>query len=202
MVPAGLLLLLVGLWELRWWGTSSAARLTELLGQIRDQHGIDPPTLLRGRTGAWELVALGTLGLAYTFLVPLVRKGRRWALTTGLVLGLVLFLLGLVAIGSDESVPHKLTDYFTSLTQLAGGTGVAEIRALLYPGWYSWVEDIAQGLYVLASLAAALSLTYATIWYSDHFGRKGSDTAAPDSWDAAISRIRQQRHENPDPDQL
>jgi hypothetical protein len=202
MVPAGLLLLLVGLWELRWWGTSSAARLTELLAQIRDQHGIDPPALLRGRTGAMELVVLGAIGLGYAFLVPLVRKGRRWALTTGLVLAFAMFLIGLVAIGTDESTPHKLTDYFTSLAQLAGGTGVAEIRALLYPDWYSWVEDIAQGLFVLASLAAALSLTYATIWYSDYFGSKGSDKAAPDSWDAAISRIRQQRHDHPDPDQL
>jgi hypothetical protein len=88
------------------------------------------------------------------------------------------------------------------LTQLAGGAGVAEIRALLYPGWYSWVEDIAQGLYVLASLATALTLTYAAVWHSDYFSSKGTDTAAPDSWDAAISRIRQQRHEHPDPDQL
>jgi hypothetical protein len=202
MVPAGLLLLLVGLWELRWWGTSTAARLTELLAQIRDQHGIDPPALLRGRGGAMELVVLGAVGLAYAFLVPLVRKGRRWALTTGLLVALTTFLIGLVAIGTDESAPHKLTDYFISLTQLAGGAGVAEIRALLYPGWYSWAEDIAQGLYVLASLAAALGLTYATIWYSDYFGSKRTEKAAPDPWDAAISRIRQQRHDHPDPDQL
>jgi hypothetical protein len=201
MVPAGLLLLLDGLWELRWWGTSATARLSELLDQIGDQYGIDPPALLRGRRGAVELVVLGAAGLAYAFLVPLVRKGRRWALTTGLLLAIASFLIGLIAVGTDQSVPHTLTDFFTSLTQLAGGAGVAEIRALLYPGWYSWVEDIAQGLHVLASLAAVLGLTYAAIWHSDYFGSKGTDTAAPDSWDAAISRIRQQRHDHPDPDQ-
>jgi hypothetical protein len=198
IVPAGVLLLLDGLWELRWWSTSAAARLTELLAQIREQHGIDPPALLRGRGGAVQLVVLGAAGVAYAFLVPLIRKGRRWALTTGLVLALVMFLIGLVAIGTDESAPHKLTDYFASLTQFAGGAGLAEIRSLLYPGWYSWLEDIAQGLHVLASLAAVLALTYATIWHSDYFGSKGKDAAAPDSWDAAISRIRQQRHAHPD----
>jgi hypothetical protein len=202
MVPAGVLLLLDGLWELRWWGTSAAARLTELMAQIRDQHGIDPPTLLRGRAGAMELVVLGAAGVAFAFLVPLVRRGRRWALTTGLVLALVTFLVGLVAVGTDESVPHKLTDYFTSLTQFAGGAGLAEIRSLLYPGWYSWLEDIAQGLHVLASLAAVLALTYAAIWHSHYFGSKGADSASPDAWDAAISRIREQRQARPDPDQL
>jgi hypothetical protein len=201
MVPTGLLLLLDGLWELRWWGTSGAARLTELLAQIREQHGIDPPALLRGRGGAVELVVLGAAGLTFAFLAPLIGKGRRWALTTGLVLALATFLIGLVAVGTDQSAPHTLTDYFASLTQLAGGAGLAEIRSLLYPGWYSWAEDIAQGLYLLASLAAVLGLTYAAIWHSDYFGSKGTDSA-PDSWDAAISRIRQQRHEHPDPDQL
>ena len=201
MVPAGALLFLDGLWELRWWSTSAAARLTELLAQIREQHGIDPPSLLRGRGGAMELVVLGAAGLAYAVLVPLVRKGRRWALTTGLMLAIATSLIGLVAIGTDESTPHKLTDYFTSLTQLAGGAGVAEIRSLLYPGWYSWLEDIAQGLLVLASLGAVLALTYAAIWHPDYFGRKGADNATPDSWDAAISRIREQRHAHPDPDQ-
>jgi hypothetical protein len=202
MVPAGVLVLLDGLWELRWWSTSAAARLIELTAQIRDQHGIDPPTLLRGRGGAMELVVLGAAGVAFAFLVPLMRKGRRRALTTGLVLALVTFLIGLVAIGTDESVPHTLTDYFASLTQFAGGAGLAEIRSLLYPGWYSWLEDIAQGLQVLASLAAVLALTYAAIWHSDYFGSKGSDSAAPDSWDSAISRIRAQRHAHPDHDQL
>jgi hypothetical protein len=197
MVPAGLLLLLDGLWELRWWATSAAARLTQLLAQISEQRGIDPPALLRGRGGAAELVVLGAVGVAFAFLAPLVRKGRRWALTTGLVLASASFLIGLVAMGTDQSVPHTLSDYFASLTQLAGGAGVTEIRAVLYPGWYSWVEDIAQGLHVLASLAATLGLTYAAIWHSDYFGSKGADTAAPDSWDAAISRIRQQRHDHP-----
>ena len=201
MVPAGLLLVLDGLWELRWWRTPAAARLLALFADIRTRHGIDPPALLRGRAGAVELILLGVACLAYAVLVPLVRKGRRWALTWGLVLAVVTLLIGLIGIGTDESVPYPLNDYLTRLTHLAGGTGISEIRSLLYPGWYSWLEDIAQGLQVLAALIAVLALAYAAIWHSDYFGSKGAAAATPDSWDAAISRIREQRQrDHADPD--
>ena len=47
LAPVGLLLLLDGLLELRWLGSSQAHRLIDILDKIQADYGIEPPSLLR-----------------------------------------------------------------------------------------------------------------------------------------------------------
>lgn len=189
LAPVGLLLVADGLWELRWWGTPSAVRLVAVLAEIEQKYGAEPPALLRGRTGAVELIVLGAAVVAWAALAPLVRKGRRWARTWGFVLGIATLVVGLAFIGADLSQPHDLKSYLDGLAQSTAADRIPEIRSLVYPGWYAWCEDIAQGLQVIAAAAAVAALAAAVLSNADFFTTKRAETAGPDEWDAAITRI-------------
>jgi hypothetical protein len=192
LVPAGLLLVVDGLLELRWLGTPSATKLTEIFAQIKAQPGVEPPPLLRGRSGAAELVVLGVVCCAVGFLAPSVGRGLRWARNTGLVAGLGAALFGLVGIGADQTTPQTIGSYFTALTNLGAGARIQDITPLLYANWYPWLEDIAQGVQVVVALAAAAALAWAGIADADYFRSRASKTADADDWDSAISRIHRQ----------
>ena len=192
LVPAGLLLVIDGLLELRWLGTPAAAKLADIFAQIKAQPGVEPPPLLRGRSGAAELVVLGAVCCAIGCLAPLIGRGLRWASNTGLVAGLAAALVGLVGIGADQTTPQTLDTYFTALTNLGAGDRIQEITPLLYANWYPWLEDIAQGVQVVVALAAAAALAWAGITYADYFRSRASKTAPADDWDSAISRIHRQ----------
>jgi hypothetical protein len=198
LAPVGLLLIVDGLWELHWWGSPSAVRLVAVLAEIKDRFGAEPPSLLRGRTGAVELIVLGAVAVAWALLAPLVRKGRRWARSWGFVLGIAALVVGLAFIGADASQPQDLKSYLDGLAQGTSAARVPEIKSLVYPGWFAWLEDIAQGLQVLASAAAVAALSVAVIWHSDYFTSKRAETAGPDEWDDAISRIHKRTVRNGD----
>ena len=192
LIPAGLLLIVDGVLELRWLGTPAAAKLVDLFAQIKAQPGVEPPPLLRGRTGATELIVLGAVCCAVGCLAPLIGRGLRWARNTALVGGLGTALVGLVGIGADQTAPQSLNSYFAALRNLGAGARVQEITPLLYSNWYPWLEDIAQGVQVVVAIAAAVALAWAGIAYADYFRSRGSATAAVDDWDSAISRIHRQ----------
>jgi hypothetical protein len=190
MAPAGLLLLIAGGIELHWYGTTTAHRLTDTFQQIKTQYGVEPPFLLRGKGGAAQLVVMGAAGMAFAALAPLVAKGRRWARTCGIVLGGGLFFVGLLFIAGDvNNGSHDVTAYFASLRAQELQARIPEVRAALPPGWYSWFEDIVQGLQALTSLVTVGALAAATISHGDYFVTKKAETAAPDEWDDAISRL-------------
>jgi len=189
LAPAGLLLVLDGLWELRWWGSDRAARLAGVLAQIQQKYGVEPPAMLRGRIGAVELIVLGVVVIAAALLAPLVGRGRRWARTCAFVLGIATILVGLIFIGVDATQPVDLAGYLAALAHGTSADRIPAVTALLYPGWYAWLEDIAQGLQVLASVAAVAALCAAVISNGDYFTSKRAETAGPDEWDAAISRL-------------
>lgn len=198
MAPAGLFLLVAGILDLSWWSTAGAARLLEVFTQIRIEHGAQAPALLRRGGAAVELVVIGAACLAYGMLAPMIIKGRRWARTWGLVLGLATFVVGLVGIGADATQPTDLRTYLDLLTNAAAGEQIPQIKALIYPGWQLWIEDLAQGLQVLVSLAAAVALVGAGVFDPHHFAAKQGPETAPDAWDAAISRIRQENAQRQD----
>lgn len=190
MVPAGLLLIVAGVLELRWWGSSDATRLLAVLAGLQDEFGTLPPALLSGRGGAVTFIVLGAVCLAFAVLAPLIGRGRRWARTAGLALGFVTFLIGLFGIGADSTEPHDLNSLYAALNGSALGDRIPQIEALVYPGWYAWLEDIAQGFQVADSLAVVLTLMWAVIAYADYFVTKRTENAPPDEWDAALTRIR------------
>jgi len=189
LAPAGLLLVLDGLWELRWWGSPAAARLLAAFAKVQAEFGAEPPPLLRGRSGAVVLIVLGVVTLACAMLAPLIYKGRLWARTWSMVLGIATLFVGLASIGADAYHPQDLSGYLSSLAQGESAGSIPLITSLMYPGWYSWLEDIAQGLQVLASAAAVAALVAAVISHRDYFTAKRAEAAAPDEWDAAISRL-------------
>jgi hypothetical protein len=163
-----------------------------LFTQIRIAYGPQPPALLRSRDGAAELIVIGAVCLAYAILAPLIAKGRLWARTWGLALGFGTFLIGLVGIGADASQPGDLKSYLDALAHTGAIDAIPQIKALVYPSWQGWLEDIAQGLQVLVSFAAAVALAGAVVWHPDHFASKKAASVAPDAWGAAISRIHQE----------
>lgn len=198
MVPVGLLLVLDGLLELRWWGTDEAKRLLALLGQLEDAYGLVPPALLRGKDGAVQLVILGVVAIAYGALGWWLLRGRLWARTWALGVGCVTFLIGVFGVGADATESHTPAAYFTELRGSAIGERVPEVQALFYPGWYPWAEDVVQGLQVLVTLAAIIALISAVIAHGDFFVGTASDDGEHDEWDAALSRMREQT--KPDPE--
>ena len=188
-VPAGLLLIADGLLELHWWGTPATARLGGLLTLLDDQYGVRPPALLRGRDGAAELIVIGALCLVFDALAPLVARGRRSARTWVMVLALGTFLVGLVGIGADLNTPIDVRAYLANLVQQSLPDQVAAVAALLYPGWYAWLEDVAQGLQVLVSLAVVVIVGWAASSHPDHFVGKASTAEPDDEWDEVIRRL-------------
>jgi hypothetical protein len=195
---SGLLLIVAGILDLHWWGTSSAAGLRRVLAQVQTVYGTPPPALLRSGDGAVELIVLGVCCLPYAVLAPLILKGRQAARTAGTLLGIVTVIAALVLIGADSTTPVDLRSYLASLGVQGAGDAVPQIHALIYPGGYQWIEDIAQGLQALASLAVLVALVAAGIGNPYFFGGKGffgskdGASAPPDEWGAAISRIREQ----------
>ncbi|WP_127504879.1 hypothetical protein [Actinoplanes solisilvae] len=189
MVPAGALLAAAGVLDLLWWASPDARQLTAMMQDIETEYGIPPPSLVRAGGGAIALVLLGAAGMAYAGLAPLIHRGVRWARAWALSGGSVIFLIGLLTIGSDASRPSYLRDFYASLTWTTIGDRIPRIQAMLYPGWYPWFEDAAQGLAAAVALAVVVSLVAVVISHPDHFRSRG-ERGEPDEWDAAISRIR------------
>jgi hypothetical protein len=200
VAPVGLLLLLDGLLELHWWGTSEAHQLMALLDKIQADYGIEPPALLRGRLGAVLDVILGLVCIAYGCLGIWLLRGRLWARTAALVTGALATLVGVIGVGADSTEPRTLAAYFADLHGSQISDREPLVRALLYPGWYSWAEDIVQGLQVLVSLAALVALGWAVITHSDYFSGRRDVDAPPDEWDNALTRVREQSRKHREAD--
>jgi hypothetical protein len=198
LAPAGLLLVLDGLWELRWWGSPSAHRLVTLLADIKRDFGAEPPTLLRGHTGAIELIVLGLLTMAPAALAPAVRGGSRTARLWVFVFGIGTLAIGLALIGSDATQPVTLHTYLAGLHQGIATERIPAVNAAMYPSWYPWAEDIAQGLQVVTAALAVGALSLAVIWHGDWFFGHEKAEPADDAWDAAISRLHQRTVGQPD----
>ena len=165
MVPIGIALIVIGILEVRWWQSSDTSRLLGLLDKITADNGLARPTLLRGFGGAFELIALGGVSLGYACLAPFVRKGRPRARTFGIVAGLALFLYSLLAIGAEATYGTSISDYLKQLAipSPVPGATAADITPLFPPAWYSWFEDIAQGLQTIGFLASAIALVAMSI---------------------------------------
>lgn len=193
MVPVGLLLVLDGLLELRWWGTAGSARLLALLADLQDTYGLPPPALLRGRDGAIELVVLGLFGMAYGVLGVWILRGRLWARAWAFAAGAGTFLVGMFGVGSDASESNTLANYLAALRGSAIPERIPAVRELFYPGWYSWAEDIVQGLQVTVTLAALIALIAAVVNHGGYFvaAPSGGDDQQ-DEWGDALSRVRHQ----------
>ncbi|GAA0430202.1 hypothetical protein Aca07nite_38890 [Actinoplanes capillaceus] len=187
----GLFLVIVAVVELRWWGTSAPEKLTAIFADIADQDGPRPPLMLRGHGGAIELLVMGVVGVACGVLAPLVLRGRRWARTTILVTTSALALWGMLSVGADGGALTGFPAYFDELAGDGFAARVPEIDALLYPDWYSWAEDIAQGLLLIMSLTCLVALAWAVIRHGDYFTTKRVDQAGPDVWQETLSRIHQ-----------
>ncbi|XVU26962.1 hypothetical protein ACQPZJ_07935 [Actinoplanes sp. CA-054009] len=197
MVPAGVLLVSAGVLDLTWWASGDAARLTAVMSEIKDEYGVNEPALLRNGDGAVTLIVLGIAAMAYGMLAPMIHRGRRWARSWALGVGFVFFLIAMMGIGADASQPSYLRDYYDTLTWTTQTERITEIKMLLYPAWYQWFEDFAQGLGALAALSVVVGLSWAAVAHADHFAgfRAGRPGAAakdgePDEWDAALTRIR------------
>lgn len=191
LAPAGLLLALDGLWELRWWGSSSAHHLVAVLADIKREFGVEPPVLLRGHSGAVELVVLGVLTMLPAFLALSVRRGSRTARMWVFLIGIVSLTVGLAFIGSDATQPVTLQTYLAGMHQGIATERIPEVTAAMYPSWYSWAEDIAQGLQALVTALALGMLAVAVIWHGDWFSGRTRTEPADDAWDDTISRLHQ-----------
>lgn len=165
MVPIGIALIFIGFIELRWWSLPSTDRLFELFAMVKADNGLGRPSLLREYGGAWELVVLGAVSLAYAGFAPQVGKGSRSARTAALVSAIFLLLYVVVDIGADATFGTTVADYVKLLGQhkAVPGATPAEFAPLWPAVWYSWFEDIAQGLQALAFLGAAIALANAAL---------------------------------------
>jgi hypothetical protein len=189
MAPAGLLLVLDGLWELHWWGSPAAHHLLAVLNSIKQEFGVDPPALLRGHAGAWELVVLGLLTMVPAAFARAIQQGSRGARTWVYGIGLAVLAMGVLFIGSDAVEPIDLNTFLANMHQGIAADRIPEVKAAMYPGWYQWAEDIAQGLQVLVATLAIGALSAAVIWHGNwSFGRPAAEPEA-DAWDDAITRL-------------
>lgn len=191
LAPVGLLLVIDGLWELRWWASPASHHLVSVLADIQREFGAEPPTLLRGHTGAIELIVLGLLTMAPAFLAAPVRNGSRTARTWVFALAIATLAVGVAFIGSDATQPVTLHTYLANMHQGLATERIPEINAAMYPSWYSWVEDIAQGIQALAAALTIGALATAVIWHGDWFFGRTKSQPADDAWDATISRLHQ-----------
>jgi hypothetical protein len=192
VAPVGLLLLLDGLLELHWLGTPEAHRLVALMERLRAETGMEPSTLLRGWSGAVEDVLIGLVCIGLGALGIWVLRGRAWARTWALILGILVTLVGVAAIGADEADPNKLDASFAESLSTELGIGLPIVRGLVYPGWFTWFEDIVQALQVIVSLVAVLALAWAVITCSGYFNGMRDADAPPDDWDVALARAKEQ----------
>ena len=188
---AGLLLVVNGILEWYWWSTPKAARLIDVLAEIEADEGPTAPVLLRGGWGpAQQLIVLGAVCLVAAFLAVLVARGRLWARTAALLLAAATLLVGLFFIGVDVTYLTNWDGYYGRLVEDNMAERVPQVQALLYPGWYMWLEDCVQGFQALASLSVGVAVAYASIWDPDYFVSRKADTAPASEWDAAMARIR------------
>ena len=194
MVPVGVLLVLDGLLELRWWSSAQAHQLLDLLAQLKTTYGLVPPALLRGHSGAVQLLLLGVAATAFGLLGLWVRRGRLWARTWALGLGAATFLFGLVCIGSDVTEPNPPATYLTLLEDSAVPQFVPQVEALLYPSWYPWAEDLIQGAQVLMTLVALARAGRRGDRARRLLRRPQAGDDAPDEWDAAMSPDPAEHH--------
>jgi hypothetical protein len=165
MVPIGIALIAIGLVEVRWWDLPSTGRLFDLFALVKADNGLERPELLRGYGGAWELVGLGVISLAYAGFAPYISRGSRSARTYAFVAGILLLCYVIVDIGADATFGRTVGEYVALLGQhkaVPGATPV-EFAPLWPPSWYSWFEDLAQGLQALAFLGALIALAAAAI---------------------------------------
>ncbi|MBM2621725.1 hypothetical protein JIG36_40100 [Actinoplanes sp. LDG1-06] len=193
MVPAGALLITAGVLDLVWWAAPDAHRLTALLHDIENEYGIIPPALIRDGRGAVTLIVLGTAGLAYAGMAPLIRKGVRWARSWALGGAIGVFFFGIITIGADASQPRYLRDYFGTLTAATIGDRIPQIEAALYPAFYNWFEDLAQGIGTAVAFGVVTTLIWAVVADPDHFYIRSGRAEDSDEWDEAIARIRATR---------
>jgi hypothetical protein len=197
---SGLLLVVAGVVDLHWWAGSDASRLSRIFQDLKNEYGVEPPELLRRGGDAVQLILLGLVCLALAGLTPLIARGRSWARTCGVVLGLGAFIVGLIGVGGDAVRPVDLKSYLHTLAAQQITAPIPGIEALVHPVWYGWIEDAAQGLQVLFTLGAVISLAACAISYPEFFTTKRGETAAPDAWDSAITRIREQNRRDRDPE--
>lgn len=160
MVPIGIALIFIGFVELRWWSLPSTDHLFELFAAVKADNGLTRPSLLREPGGAWELVALGAVSLAYAGFAPSIAKGNRSARTFALVSAILLLLYVLVDLGADATFGTNVTDYIRLLGEhkAVPRAAPADFAPLWPAAWYSWFEDIAQGLQAVGFLSAAIAL--------------------------------------------
>jgi hypothetical protein len=66
----------------------------------------------------------------------------------------------LIMIGADAAFGTGVSDYLAQLAmhKPVPGATAADITPLFPPAWYSWFEDIAQGLHAIGFLAAIIAL--------------------------------------------
>jgi hypothetical protein len=198
LAPVGLLLVIDGLWELRWWASPASHRLVSVLADIKQEFGVEPPALLRGHFGAIELIVLGLLTMVPAFLGLGIRNGSRTARTWVFGLSIATLAIGIAFIGSDATQPVTLHTYLANMHQGVATERIPEVTGAMYPAWYSWAEDLAQGLQVLAAALAIGALATAVIWHGDWFFGRTKSQPADDAWDAAITRLHQRTVNNPD----
>lgn len=165
MIPIGLALIAIGFIEIRWWRQPSTDRLFHLFDLVKADNGLARPSLLREYGGAWELVGLGVIGLAFAAFAPYIRKGTRAARTSVIVAGILLLLYVVVDIGGDSTFTHTIPDYLFQLRNLkpVPGAAPADFAPLWPAGWYSWFEDVAQGVQAIALLVAVIVSASASI---------------------------------------
>lgn len=165
MVPIGIALIVIGLVELRWWNSPSTDRLFELFAIVKADNGLVRPSLLREYAGAWELIGLGAISLAYAGFAPYIGKRSRNARTFALVSGILLLLYVVVDIGADATFGRTVAEYVRLLGEhkAVPGATPADFAPLWPAPWYSWFEDIAQGLQALAFLGALIAVAAAAI---------------------------------------
>jgi hypothetical protein len=169
MVPIGIALIVIGLVELRWWNSPATDRLFDLFAVVKADNGMVRPALLREPGGAWELVGLGIISLAYAGFGPYIRKGSRSARTVAMVAGVGLLLYVVVDIGGDATFGTTIGSYVTQLGELkpVPGATAAEFLPLWPPAWYSWFEDIAQGAQAVAFLAGLIALATVSVGHGE-----------------------------------
>jgi hypothetical protein len=194
MVPIGIALIAIGFIELRWWDAPSTDRLFELFAVVKADNGLERPMLLREYGGAWELIGLGVISLAYAGFAPYVSRGSRNARTFAIASGLALLLYCIIDIGADATFGRTVGDYISLLGQhkAVPGATPAEFAPLWPAPWYSWFEDIAQGLQALVFLGSALALGAAVIGHEQPLVVREEPT---DAYGRALRRAVDNRRE-------
>ncbi|WP_162907189.1 hypothetical protein [Allorhizocola rhizosphaerae] len=190
----GATLIVVGVLEILWWRSPDAAGLAVIFDRVKQTYGLDRPAMLRGVGGAGVLIAFGVVALGLSGLAWPIRDGHQWARTTAVVGMIGLVVVVGVDIGSDlvlATSPATYTAEVASFDPQGRVVRVEDIQALLYPAWYPWLEDVAQGALVLVCVFALLALGKAAVWSEGYF-KAGPDARTDDAWGAKLAKIREE----------